>query len=215
VEELQGGSWSAIHDLTVHDDVYNWPQFPSIEVGNDGVVHAFWYQEFHDDCQTFSGEAVFYKSREDGTWVDRSFTLNGHVGRHTQLRLDRFAQANFVWSEKVADLEDVFFAGYVPTAAVDDLDAASTLRFVARPNPFEIATTLVIESGEAVGIELTVFDAGGRLVRRLAEGMSGPGPWRIRWDGRDDEGRDLPAGAYRARILAGGRSATCGLVRLR
>lgn len=215
MEELSDGTWSAILDLTVRFDVYNWPQYPSIEVGNDGVVHAFWYQEFHDDCQTLSGEEVFYKVREAGIWTDRSFALNGHVGEYTQLRLDRFARANFVWSEKVADIEDVFLASYIPTMSIGGPDFAAPVRLSAQPNPFASSMTFSIESGEAVGYELMVFDAAGRLVRRLAEGTLGPGRRLIRWDGRDAGGHDLPAGAYRASIVTGSRSVSCGLVRLR
>jgi hypothetical protein len=52
-----------------------------------------------------------------------------------------------------------------------------------------------------------ILDLGGRIVRRLA----GPEPQEARahdrvWDGRDDRGRALPAGVYRAVLTVGGRT---------
>jgi hypothetical protein len=215
VEELSGGAWSTSQNITVYLDVYNWPQHPSIAIGDDGIVHAFWYQMFHDDCQNPTGESVYYKTLEAGSWVDRSFMLNGHIGSWTDIALDRFGEPNFVWSEGGTGSMDVWLSCYEPGADVTDTGWAHSLRITAQPNPFDASTELRIESGEAVDFELTVFDVSGRLVRRLAEGMSGPAPRFIPWDGRDAEGRDLPAGAYLARILAGGRSASCGMIRLR
>ena len=41
-----------------------------------------------------------------------------------------------------------------------------------------------------------VFDAKGRLVRRLAERDELPGRRDLSWDGRDDAGKRLSSGVY-------------------
>jgi flagellar hook assembly protein FlgD len=49
-------------------------------------------------------------------------------------------------------------------------------------------------------LDVRIFDAAGRLVRRLEEPS---------WDGRDDAGETVPAGVYFARARgAGGRAGT-------
>jgi hypothetical protein len=215
VEELSDGSWSPKQNITVIMDYYNWPQHPSIAIGLDGVAHAFWYQSFHDDCLNQSGEAVYYKTLESGTWVDRSILMNGHIGNWTDISLDRFGEPNLIWCEMIGAAEDVMLAGYEPAADITDSGPEPSLRIGAGPNPFGAMTTLTYETAEAGPLDLRIVDLAGRLVRRLAAGEATRGVHRVPWDGRDESGRPLPAGAYRARLAAGGKTGTCGLVLLR
>ena len=53
-------------------------------------------------------------------------------------------------------------------------------------------------------MKLGVYDVGGRLVRALADGAQTAGRKSVRWDGRDDQGRALPAGMYLVRMQATG-----------
>jgi hypothetical protein len=57
-------------------------------------------------------------------------------------------------------------------------------------------------SGLPTGACVEVYDAGGRLVRHRKIGAATT--WL--WDGRDDEGRAVPAGAYAAVVRSAGRS---------
>lgn len=50
---------------------------------------------------------------------------------------------------------------------------------------------------------LTVFDEAGRQVRSLLDADVPAGEFSVRWDGKDDEGRTMPAGAYLYRLAAG------------
>jgi hypothetical protein len=59
------------------------------------------------------------------------------------------------------------------------------------PSPFR--RTVRIQCGSTLGHEppqLSVYDASGRMVRRL------PSVWSTTWDGRNGSGQLLPAGAY-------------------
>ena len=47
---------------------------------------------------------------------------------------------------------------------------------------------------------LVLFDASGRVVRRLHEGDLPAGETPLSWDGRDDGGREVPAGVYLVRV---------------
>jgi hypothetical protein len=74
---------------------------------------------------------------------------------------------------------------------------------VVRPNPFRSDTRIEYEMAVPGLVELLVLDTHGRLVKRLAGGTIEAGIHTVRWDGRDAEGRAMPAGVYRLRIRSG------------
>jgi hypothetical protein len=61
---------------------------------------------------------------------------------------------------------------------------------------------------------VSVYDAGGSLVRRLHEGADAAGGHILTWDGLDTRGRRCRPGVYFARIEAGGAATSRRLVRL-
>lgn len=66
---------------------------------------------------------------------------------------------------------------------------------VPAPQPArgEVTLELGVPTGETA--EVAIFGIEGRLVRQLDRELAG-GVHRVLWDGRDDEGRPLPAGIY-------------------
>lgn len=73
----------------------------------------------------------------------------------------------------------------------------------AVPNPFNPQVTLSYRLPREQFVAVGIHDLRGRLVRRLAGGVHGPGSGDLVWDGRDDAGRQVAAGAYIARLDAG------------
>jgi N-acetylneuraminic acid mutarotase len=112
--------------------------------------------------------------------------------------------------------------GLAPTTAVDSYlpNAQSGIDDVALsapaavalepnvPNPFAPRTTLHVVLPAAAPVQLTVYDAAGRLVRRLNGGPLPAGRHPIAWDARDDGGRRVPAGVYVVRLESGTQTAT-------
>jgi hypothetical protein len=72
----------------------------------------------------------------------------------------------------------------------------------------------VLRPGE-VGARIEVFDVAGRLVRVLTEVQSTPGVIRVRWDGRDETGAEVPVGIYFYRLRVGAHEETAKLLLLR
>jgi len=66
----------------------------------------------------------------------------------------------------------------------------------AYPNPFNATTTLQFDIPNAGDVELNIYDIAGRKIKTLSDGHLDKGSHRIIWDGRSDEGRDLPTGVY-------------------
>lgn len=64
------------------------------------------------------------------------------------------------------------------------------------PNPFEASSSVKFDLVETSATELTVRTVTGEIVRTLRDGVSEAGRHAIRWDGLNDEGAQVPAGAY-------------------
>jgi hypothetical protein len=76
-------------------------------------------------------------------------------------------------------------------------------RLLPVPNPTSGQTAIRLSFLPAARVCAGIYDAGGRRVRRLFDGLLSAGPCEICWDGRDDEGRDLPGGVYVLRVHCG------------
>ncbi|MDM7917341.1 MAG: FlgD immunoglobulin-like domain containing protein [Candidatus Eisenbacteria bacterium] len=85
----------------------------------------------------------------------------------------------------------------------------------ASPNPFSGRTTLTFALAEASVVDLSVFDAAGRRVRRLVLGPLGAGTHAVAWDRTGEEGAALSNGVYFCRLRAGGASRTVRVILLK
>jgi len=84
------------------------------------------------------------------------------------------------------------------------------------PNPFGRSTDIHYDLPRSSRVVLLVNDGMGRTVRRLLEGETqAAGSHRVRWDGRDDQGRPLANGLYRLRLETGGRERVGSVALLR
>lgn len=66
------------------------------------------------------------------------------------------------------------------------------------PNPMGISAVIKYGVPESGSINLSIYDVSGRIVRTLFEGEQISGRYSVRWDGRNNYGRYLPAGIYYA-----------------
>jgi FlgD Ig-like domain len=102
---------------------------------------------------------------------------------------------------QLADGSRVVFGPYAVT-----ISATLAARVQARlePNPWRGAAHVVLRLGTAGGTPVaaraTLHDIAGRRVRTLASGTLPRGVTSIAWDGRDDRGAILGAGAYFLRL---------------
>ena len=76
------------------------------------------------------------------------------------------------------------------------------------PNPFNPGTRIECSLAQAGHVTLAVYDAQGRRLRVLVDELRGAGPHVVRWDGRDEAGRQLPSGVYLYRLDAPGFTQT-------
>jgi len=70
----------------------------------------------------------------------------------------------------------------------------------ARPNPFARVTEIAFSLPDPAAATLTVHDLAGRRIATIGSGTFAAGRQVLTWNGRDAEGRLLPAGVYWVRL---------------
>jgi len=100
------------------------------------------------------------------------------------------------------DRVEVFFLD--PPIAVEEIP---TVRGDARAwlvqNPTRERATFRLVLGQSAEVAVSIWDAGGRLVRRLDPAALDAGENDVTWDGRDERGGWAEPGVYFARLTAG------------
>jgi hypothetical protein len=89
------------------------------------------------------------------------------------------------------------------TPEVAAAGATGTLLFAPSPNPFMSETRIAFRIETTQHVSMTVYDAAGRRVRSLFEGVRAPGTYSVNWDGRSDSGNPVSTGIYLLRMSAG------------
>lgn len=114
---------------------------------------------------------------------------------------DSPGQFTVVWSDGVLRYFDVA----LPAVAVDEpASRTSAPSLASRPNPFSGTTTIEYSLPQQGPLCLAIVDARGRVVVRFSRDAEGAPRGSVSWDGRDSDGRSLPAGIYYARLEAPG-----------
>lgn len=74
----------------------------------------------------------------------------------------------------------------------------------AFPNPFHKETIIKYGLPKACNVTLKIYDAAGRVVRRLLNAYENPGFKTLVWNGEDDIGNNLGSGVYFVQLQTDG-----------
>ena len=83
------------------------------------------------------------------------------------------------------------------------------------PNPFNPEVTIPFELRQEEKVTLVIYDAMGRFIKSVFEGMLPRGSHTATWDGRNGSGEQVSSGIYFCRMQTSDFSATCKLVFLK
>jgi glucose/arabinose dehydrogenase len=89
-------------------------------------------------------------------------------------------------------------------SAIPDVRPTPLRLGAGTPNPFTEVTSLEFVLQRRADVDVSVYGADGRLVRRLHEGPAEEGAHALAWNGRAADGSPLPAGVYFVRAEAEG-----------
>jgi len=108
-----------------------------------------------------------------------------------------------------------FKGDFIGTTEVGSDVAAMMTNPVAIPNPFNPRTTISFELQTSSGVDLSIHDLRGHLVKTLKTGALERGHHEFIWDGTDNHGRAQGSGAYFVRLIynQGVRQSKIALVR--
>lgn len=158
------------------------------------------------------GGVVFRVQRAEtslGPWIEIGAVQEAASGRAGAWRYEFvdaeaagtvLAERDLVYRVGAADTDGVWSWIQFELSALPANRAA--ILYANAPNPFNPTTRFDVDLARAARVELVLFDAAGRRVRRLT-GDFGPGRHALVWDGRDGAGRSVAAGAYRYVLRAG------------
>ncbi|RMD88210.1 MAG: T9SS C-terminal target domain-containing protein [Calditrichaeota bacterium] len=68
------------------------------------------------------------------------------------------------------------------------------------PNPFNEMTVITYSIPYFDTITMKIYDLNGREIKTLVQGAKNPGTYRIRWDGRNNQGNQVSSGVYFCRM---------------
>ncbi|RKY91386.1 hypothetical protein DRQ15_05095 [candidate division KSB1 bacterium] len=68
------------------------------------------------------------------------------------------------------------------------------------PNPFNAGTIINYQLSNTARVKLTIYNLLGQQVRTLVDEVEKPGYYTAYWNGRDDQGLELPSGVYFYRL---------------
>jgi hypothetical protein len=71
------------------------------------------------------------------------------------------------------------------------------------PNPFNPSTVIQYGLPASERVRITIFSLLGQEIAELANTVQSPGSYRVVWNGRDQQGKDMPSGIYLIRLQAG------------
>jgi hypothetical protein len=143
-------------------------------------------------------------------------SAGNRVGSPLDTTFTDAAGAPYIYKVSAVDTHgnESAFSTLVPAGALDAPgDLPREIAFtIASQNPSPGGATLRLAIPRESSVHLAVYDAMGRRVKTLANGMQPAGVSDLRWNGDDEAGRSLPSGLYFARLDAAGRTIVRRLV---
>ncbi|TMQ63720.1 MAG: T9SS type A sorting domain-containing protein [Candidatus Eisenbacteria bacterium] len=196
----------------------NWINLPS----ENNVVWSLWIQGSNDGATWTPWHNALYPITFTGTvaqCVEGSYIeFNPYNTPRTGVQPGtRFVRLGFrIRDEKPTDIdasilrlgnrtEGIYFdnigvysiytiTGVEPVDGVPVSTRASIQRVY--PNPFNPATTIEFSVPKAGATTVRIFDLQGKALATLANSSMSAGVYRVRWNGKTEDGRDLSSGVY-------------------
>ncbi len=95
-------------------------------------------------------------------------------------------------------------------------NAPATLQlFQNYPNPFNPETAISYQLSTVSNLELAVYNSLGQKIRTLVQARQPAGRYQVKWDGRNEAGREVGSGIYIYRLKAGQYSISKKMILIR
>jgi Zn-dependent metalloprotease len=150
-------------------------------------------------------------------WVEVAFDLATYIATPNIVQFRFVAEDVSPGSLVEAGVDDFLLTAVFDITGAED---GFGVRFVTgldqnAPNPFGSTTDIRFRLAQPGSVALSIYDATGRRVVTLADGVREPGEHHVSWNGTDASGRAVAAGTYFCRLVAGGKDYSARLVMIR
>jgi hypothetical protein len=204
---------------------------PLFDLSSNGAGYVEFYSFFSQFGPINDDSLYLYASRDGVNWV-RLWEIHGtghnnanyeHQkayfraedlgGFSAAVRFKFVAEDNENNTITEAAIDDIVIRVGQASSAVGGKPEALAFRAEpAAPSPFRGSTTIRFQLPGRQHVALRVFDAAGRLVRTVADGLMDGGAHTLSWDGRTEAGHAAPSGIYYATLRAGENEARSKVV---
>jgi hypothetical protein len=116
---------------------------------------------------------------------------------HSHIDTDVVPGATYSYELVLRTRDGVEIRSPEATATVPTLTTALAQNY---PNPFNPSTTIEYTLGSTSLAVIGIYDASGKRVAEIDDGVRPPGTYRVEWNGRDTHGNALASGVYFYRI---------------
>lgn len=214
VLHVNGGSSSVVNTFSYGDYplrlAYN-PVYDQVGIGHyssNNLVHADARTGVYQGVDYYNGygplaQVLFDEDGEPIVLTLSTATAPGHLHRGVDVIPLPATPAFFDYSA-AADRAVVVMPGPDWVTVVDWGTGVAEVRTMAlgsgslhvMPNPFQDQVTAVFINERQERVMMTVYDRAGRRVKSVVQAASPAGINALVWDGTDDQGRVVDAGAY-------------------
>ena len=154
-----------------------------------------YYSAYGSDEPELDGSAVLI-----GYTVDTAKDLTGHVYDYYHVTATDFSGNE----GEEASVNNIYAGvpGLPDAPGGSDIPKAFALK-ESRPSPFSSSTVIAFDLPDATGARITIYDAHGRIIKRLTNNKYGAGRHAVTWQGDDEAGNRVGSGIYFIRMEAG------------
>ena len=209
------GSSIGAYDVDSGQTVLYSPRFDLVGASDVSISYWRWYsndqgsnpgldywtaQISNDDGATWTN--VEYTQASSNAWVQVMFDLQTYFATPGIVQMRFIASDDANGSIVEALVDDFLLMGTFDLTGVGD---GVTTQFVTQldqnsPNPFNPKTEIRFSLQQAGQASLKIYDAQGRLVRSLVDGVLQAGEQRVTWDGSTASGQRAASGVYFYRL---------------
>ncbi|MBI4534879.1 MAG: Omp28-related outer membrane protein [Ignavibacteriae bacterium] len=187
---LNSSTWS-LHWVVLEDDIYA-PQWNG--TAYVPFTHHWVHRGMYPDA---NGSPI---TLSQGQTVDMPMTITmGTAWVPDHCRVVVFVQNNT--DKKVQNAEVIRVDGL--TGVGEEGFPATYSLSQNYPNPFNPSTSFRYDLSERSVVTLKVFNLLGQEVRTLTSGEKAAGSYQVEWNGRADDGSEVPSGVYLYQLNAG------------
>lgn len=195
-----GASWAAFQDLS-NDGA------PDVTPRVHGIGSTIGCAWIHGNNQTFFNYSI--NNGQPGTWQSSpeivTTSATADTGYHCVALQYTPSYYYAAWEDTrnfATDSVEIYTSRRVaPIGVAENSTTMNQVPVRVSPNPAASTATIRFNLTRPTRVDLSIYDASGRLVRNLIRARAQAGDYAFTWNRKDDRGQTVPNGVYFGRLI--------------